>query len=336
MSFKETIMKNIKKLTAAVLALSFLAFNSTTNPSLSFAESKADESKIDLGVDKGKGAYKEKKVLVNPNELRYQQFLMDLREVRDKSWESNVPYTMGTDNEKGTTIRDIAKEYGYETKEAYIDGIKWSNDLEKIAIQRSFEQTYTGLGSQRVDGTSFQTATINGISSDKEILSADTIDPNITDPIGLWSYGKIEKANNMSEYDILLKENGVKTDWNASLHDLLNPAYKYVGFAEVKDPDQKVTFATAEFAKDIANNNEEQANIVGEYTLSTGANKEGVSDEVRENIEKSIQEAEIQIKAAEDLINKYPQTIKNVKGKLVGLIEESKELIKELRALMGQ
>lgn len=33
-------MKNIKKLTAAVLALSFLAFNRMTNPSLSFAESK--------------------------------------------------------------------------------------------------------------------------------------------------------------------------------------------------------------------------------------------------------------------------------------------------------
>lgn len=327
-------MKNIKKLTAALLALSFLAFNSTTNPSLSFAESKADE--IELGVDKGKGAYKEKKVIVNPNQLRYEQFLMDLREVRDKSWESNVPYTLGTDNEKGTTIRDIAKEYGYETKEEYINGIKWSNDLEKIAIQRSFEQTFTGLGSQRLDGTSFQTATINGISSDKEVLSADTIDPNITDPIGLWSYGKIEKSDNMSQHDILLKENGVKTDWNASLHDLLNPAYEYVGFAEVKDPDQKVTFATAEFAKDIANNSEKQANIVGEYTLSTGANKEGISDEVRENIEKSIQEAEIQIKAAEDLINNYPQTIKNVKVKLVGLIEESKDLIKELRALMEQ
>lgn len=109
-------MKNIKKLTAAVLALSFLAFNSTTNPSLSFAESKANESKIELGVDKGQGAYKEKKVLVNPNQLRYEQFLMDLREVRDKSWESNVPYTMESNNEKGTTIRDIAKEYGYKTK----------------------------------------------------------------------------------------------------------------------------------------------------------------------------------------------------------------------------
>lgn len=327
-------MKNIKKLTAALLALSFLAFNSTTNPSLSFAESKADE--IELGVDKAKGAYKEKKVLVNPNELRYQQFLMDLREVRDKSWESNVPYTMGSDNEKGTTIRDIAKEYGYETKEEYINGIKWSNDLEKIAIQRSFEQTYTGLGSQRLDGTSFQTATINGISSDKEVLSADTIDPNITDPIGKWSYGKLEKADNKSQYDFLLKENGVRGDWNSSMHDLLNPGYKYVGFAEVKDPNEKVTFAAAEFAKDVSNNNEEQSKIMGEYILSTGKYKEEISEEVRKNVDKSIEEAEIQIKASEDLINNYPETIKNVKGKLLGLIEESKELIKELRALIGQ
>lgn len=331
-------MKNIKKLTAATLALSFsfLGLNSLANPSTSLATSEAKDKNLDLGVAKAGGTYKEKTVIVNPNDIVYEQFLMGIREVRDKSWESNVPYTLDENNEKGTTIRDVAKEFGYETKEEYVNAIKWSNDLEKIAIQRSFEQTYTGLGSQRVDGTSFQTATINGISSDKEVLSADTIDPNITDPIGLWSYGKIEKANNMSQHDILLKENGVKTDWNASLHDLLNPGYKYVGFAEVKDPNQKATFATAEFAKDIANNSEKQANIVGEYTLSTGANKEGISDEVRENIEKSIQEAEIQIKAAEDLINNYPQTIKNVKVKLVGLIEESKDLIKELRALMEQ
>lgn len=329
-------MKNIKKLTAALLALSFLAFNSATNPSLSFAESKADESKIDLGVDKGKGAYKEKKVLVNPNDLRYQQFLMDLREVRDKSWESNVPYTMGADNEKGTTIRDIAKEYGYETKEEYINGIKWSNDLEKIAIQRSFEQTYTGLGSQRPDFSDFTTATVNGTHSDREVLTADTIDPEMKAPVGKWSYANLVKADNKSQYDFLLKENGVRGDWNSSMHDLLNPEFKYVGFAEVKELGQKETFVTAEFAKDVANNNEEQSKIMGEYILSTGKYKEKISDEVRENIEKSIQDAEIQIKAAEDLINNYPQTIKNVKGKLVGLIEESKDLIKELRALMEQ
>ena len=331
-------MKNIKKLTAATLALSFsfLGINSFANPSLSLAASEANDKHLDLGVKKAGGAYKEKTVIVNPNQLRYEQFLMDLREVRDKSWESNVPYTMGSNNEKGTTIRDIAKEYGYETKEEYINGIKWSNDLEKIAIQRSFEQTFTGLGSQRPDFSDFTTATVNGTHSDREVLTADTIDPEMKAPVGKWSYANLVKADNKSQYDFLLKENGVRGDWNSSMHDLLNPEFKYVGFAEVKELGQKETFVTAEFAKDVANNSEKQANIVGEYTLSTGENKEGISDEVRENIEKSIQEAEIQIKAAEDLINNYPQTIKNVKGKLVGLIEESKDLIKELRALMEQ
>ncbi|WP_282929172.1 hypothetical protein [Anaerococcus sp. Marseille-Q7828] len=331
-------MKNIKKLTAATLALSFsfLGINSFANPSLSLAASEANDKHLDLGVKKAGGAYKEKTVIVNPNQLRYEQFLMDLREVRDKSWESNVPYTMGSNNEKGTTIRDIAKEYGYETKEEYINGIKWSNDLEKIAIQRSFEQTFTGLGSQRPDFSDFTIATVNGTHSDREVLSADTIDPNITDPIGKWSYANLVKADNKSQYDFLLEENGVRGDWNSSMHDLLNPEFKYVGFAEVKEIGQKETFATAEFAKDVANNNEEQSKIIGEYILSTGKYKEKISEEVRKNVEKSIQEAEIQIKAAEDLINKYPQTIKNVKGKLVGLIEESKELIKELRALMEQ
>ena len=124
---------------------------------------------------------------------------MEVRGVRDKSWESNVLYTLDANNEKGTTIRDIAKEYGYKTKEDYINGIKWSNDLEKIAIQRSFEQTFTGLGSQRPDFSDFTTATVNGTHSDREVLTADTIDPKITDPIGKWSYGKIEKADNKSQ-----------------------------------------------------------------------------------------------------------------------------------------
>ncbi|WP_073998552.1 hypothetical protein [Anaerococcus urinomassiliensis] len=331
-------MKKIKKLTAATLALSFsfLGLNSLANPSTSLATSEAKDKNLDLGVAKAGGTYKEKTVIVNPNDIVYEQFLMGIREVRDKSWESNVPYTLDENNEKGTTIRDVAKEFGYETKEEYVNAIKWSNDLEKIAIQRSFEQTYTGLGSQRPDFSDFTTATVNGRHSDREVLTADTIDPKITDPIGKWSYGKLEKADNKSQYDFLLKENGVRGDWNSSMHDLLNPGYKYVGFAEVKDPKQKETFATAEFAKDVANNNEEQSKIMGEYILSTGKYKEEISEEVRKNVDKSIEEAEIQIKASEDLINNYPETIKNVKGKLLGLIEESKELIKELRALIGQ
>ena len=330
-------MKNIKKLTAATLALSFsfLGLNTIANPSLSFAESQAKDKILDLGVERAGGAYKEKTVIVNPNDIRYDQFLMGVREVRDKSWESNLPYTLDDNNEKGTTIRDIAKEFGYETKEEYINGIKWSNDLEKIAIQRSFEQTFTGLGSQRLDGTSFQTATINGISSEKEVLSADTIDPNITDSIGKWSYANLVKAGNKSQYDFLLKENGVRGDWNSSMHDLLNPEFKYVGFAEVKELGQKETFATAEFAKDVKNNKEEQSKIMGEYTLSTGKYKgDEISDESRADIEASINEAEVQIKAAEDLIENYPKTVENVKDKLLLLIEDSKEIIKELRGLL--
>lgn len=330
-------MKNIKKLTAATLALSFsfLGINSLANPSISLAASEANDKRLDLGVKKAGGAYKEKTVIVNPNDIRYDQFLMEVRGVRDKSWESNIPYTLDDNNEKGTTIRDIAKEFGYETKEEYINGIKWSNDLEKIAIQRSFEQTFTGLGSQRPDFSDFTTATVNGTHSDREVLTADTIDPKITDPIGKWSYGKIEKADNKSQYDFLLKENGVRGDWNSSMHDLLNPEFKYVGFAEVKELGQKETFVTAEFAKNVANNNEEQSKIMGEYTLSTGKYKgDEISDESRADIEASINEAEVQIKAAEDLIENYPKTVENVKDKLLLLIEDSKEIIKELRGLL--
>lgn len=331
-------MKKFKKLTVATLALSFsfLGLNSLANPLLSSADSQTQkEDYLDLGVNKGKEDYQEKRVIVNPNKLRYEQFLSEVRDIRAKSWESNVPYTLEADNKKGTTIRDIAKEYGYETRDEYVNAIEWSDDLEKIAIQRSFEQTYTGLGSKRPDGAGIKSATINGNYSNKEILTADTVDPNYTDPAGKWSYSKLVNANNMSQYEILLKENGVMTDWNSKFHDLLNPSYKYVGFAEVRDINKGPTYATAELASEISNNNSELTNISGEYTLSIGQTKdEALSHKMRAEIEFSINQAQLEMKAAEELIENYPETIKNVKDKLVKLINENNEIIKELQALL--
>ena len=99
-------MKKFKKLTVATLALSFsfLGLNSLANPLLSSADSQTqEEDYLDLGVNKGKEDYQEKRVIVNPNKLRYERFLSEVRDIRAKSWESNVPYTLEADNKKGTT-----------------------------------------------------------------------------------------------------------------------------------------------------------------------------------------------------------------------------------------
>lgn len=49
---------------------------------------------------------------------------------------------------------------------------------------------------------------------------------------------------------------------------------------------------------------------------------------IKADLEKSIENAKIQIDACEDIIENYPKTIEKVKDKLIGLMSEAKEYIK--------
>lgn len=49
---------------------------------------------------------------------------------------------------------------------------------------------------------------------------------------------------------------------------------------------------------------------------------------IKANLEKSIENAKIQINACEDIIENYPKIIEKVKDKLIGLMAEAKEYIK--------
>lgn len=49
---------------------------------------------------------------------------------------------------------------------------------------------------------------------------------------------------------------------------------------------------------------------------------------IKADLEKSIENAKIQIDACEDIIENYPKTIEKVKDKLIGLMAEAKEYIK--------
>ena len=67
---------------------------------------------------------------------------------------------------------------------------------------------------------------------------------------------------------------------------------------------------------------EENGNILEEVeTLENRA-------KIKADLEKSIENAKIQIDACEDIIENYPKTIEKVKDKLIGLIAEAKEYIK--------
>ena len=334
-------MKTIRKVTAGGLALAFalVGANSLVNSEVTYAAKETKKEVLDLGVSQIGGEYKEKTVNINPNNIRYEQFLMDVADVRASMWDQNILYTLDDTNEEGTSIRDVAKANGYPTRDAYVNGLTWSNDLERIAIQRSFEQTFTGLGSQRPDGSSFETATINGNKSDMELLSSNKIDPIVREAVGQWSFGNLEKLNNKSVLDYLKKAKGVRGELNSNLHDLLNPTYKYAAYAEIEEIEHGTTFVSAEFAKDIKNNSDKLSDIRGGHILSIGKKStkdKGLSEEEKSDIRQAINKAKTEIKAAEDLIENYPKTVSRVKDKLTKIIGESKDLIKELETILNK
>ena len=67
---------------------------------------------------------------------------------------------------------------------------------------------------------------------------------------------------------------------------------------------------------------EENGNILEEVEALENRAK------IKADLEKSIENAKIQIDACEDIIENYPKTIEKVKDKLIGLMAEAKEYIK--------
>lgn len=55
---------------------------------------------------------------------------------------------------------------------------------------------------------------------------------------------------------------------------------------------------------------------------------------IKADLEKSIENAKIQIDACEDIIENYPKTIEKVKDKLIGLLAEAKKYIKTAEELL--
>ena len=70
-------------------------------------------------------------------------------------WDEDVLYTLDNNNQANKTIRDTLEEVGITSKNEYLNLVKWSTDLEKIAIQRGFEVSANGFSHQRIDGSEY-------------------------------------------------------------------------------------------------------------------------------------------------------------------------------------
>ncbi|MBM0046824.1 hypothetical protein JNO63_06935 [Anaerococcus sp. mt242] len=334
-------MKSYKKL-ALSLALSFVLLGA--NPAF------AAESRLDLGVDTGKVAFSEETFSLKQDEALKNEVLSEIRAIRSRLWDENILYTLEGSNKNGERLQDVAKVNGFSSKEAYVNGLTWSNNLERIAIQRAYEQTITGLSHNRPDGSDNSTAiTKSGIYASAEILASSTQKEDPKKSFGQWAFEPSKIKNNKSEYQLLKESKGVSNSDNGHLHIILDPELKHIGYAAL-NTNSKWNYGVGVFDFNISNVNENSVNIVGNYNIYAGdiadapkvenktANPVKLDELSPESIQKlrnTVTNSKETIAGAKLLMRTMPQFVEKNGDKLNALIESSQKLIDRAEKILA-
>ncbi|GAB3072746.1 hypothetical protein [Corynebacterium aquatimens] len=173
-----------------------------------------------------------------------EQGFQAMRDLRASMWDKNPPFKLrwirpgGNRLEDfGPRLQDVARAFGYNTKEKYVNAVKYDHGLSIIAVQRSVEasakwgherpynNTCTLPAKQCADEHS---ATINGVGAMQNIYRIRGGSQSMRN-IVLNNWGGTK------EYDSLVRHNGNwyaggKDDQNGHLFQLLNPVNTYMGF----------------------------------------------------------------------------------------------------------
>lgn len=322
-------MKNTKKIVAMTLLFS-LSANTLANLNPHSNIKAYASSKLDFGIDTKKFEPKSISLNLNQDENNKEASLAALRAVRAEMWDKNVPYTYDEkSNKNNTRLRDVLKSKGINSKEAYLNQIKWSNDLEKLSIQRLFEVKITGLSHTRPDGSDLSSAILpSGTRTYGEILAYNSDGFTPARAFSQWTHSKMADYGNKSEYELLVESNGVFNYGNAHLHIILDPNFNRIGLAINNDSDIK--FVAAEFGQ-ADKSGSKATGLVGDYTMDFGkasTKKTKMSKEARRNLEKAVEENKTRVAAANLLLEMAPKKVADIKDQLLKLIKESEDLIK--------
>lgn len=172
----------------------------------------------------------------------------ELKALRKKMFEANVKF----DGKPLQTAVAAAKM----DKTSYVNAVVWDSALEKVAVQRAFEQTLVE-GHARPDGSKSETAALSGRTGGMEILASGT-SLDVKGAIGLWA----------TQQDALNKADGKWTGDTGHLYNLLNPETRAQAFALVSGANKNFVvgqFYTGEGADAKA------AELTGAYVLSSVA-----------------------------------------------------------------
>ena len=139
-----------------------------------------------------------------------------MRELRGKAWDANLPFN-------GGTLQQAARTKGFNTREEYTNGIAWDRGLEHAALQRAAECNFL-FDHLRAVGS--KTPKVLDISDPAENLSGAKMDGAVS----AWS---TKRNGGPSEWEELVRANGVWSMDNGHLHSILNPEFVYFAQAEV-------------------------------------------------------------------------------------------------------
>lgn len=336
------IMKNTKKVLAMALLLSLpangLGLMGNQNKAISFAASE-----LDFGIKTDKFETNSLTFKLKQDEANKLAALKARNKIRSEMWDRNVPYTYDeTSNKNNTKLRDYLKSVGINSKTEYLNQTKWSTDLEKIAIQRIYEVSITGLSHLRPDGSDCYTAALpDGTRTYAEILANNTDPFTPEKAFNQWAYSPRKNYGNKSEYDLLLESNGVYNNGNAHLHLILDPEYDHMALSIISTPE--INYVGVEFGY-ASNSGNKALGLVGDYTMNFGkkdlskdTNKENDKinrEDAIERLKKAIDANKTQVAAAKYLLENAPTTVAKVKDKLLTQIKNAEAIIEKSEKIL--
>ena len=160
---------------------------------------------LDFGIDSTSFPNSVITLNLDQSEAMKNNSIMAIRDLRSKMWDEDVLYTLDNNNQANKTIRDTLEEVGITSKNEYLNLVKWSTDLEKIAIQRGFEVSANGFSHQRIDGSEYSDISLpNGIKSYSELLAYNSYGFTPQTAIDQLAFSKRANFNSKSEYESCL------------------------------------------------------------------------------------------------------------------------------------
>lgn len=165
----------------------------------------------------------------------------------------------------GKTISDYLKQIGMSQSD--YKNPKWSNVLERIALQRAIEAGDSSLGHTRPNGDSCFTATYDGKSSSAENLAWASFNITGQNAIDMWAQ---EKS------DYIKEVNGQAHGETGHYLMMINPEYKSYGFA-VTDGFQNQKVAAGEASTQVLGSTN-PTNLVGTYSFDISVSEKLIND----------------------------------------------------------